>query len=105
MKPWNFICLCKKKKKSVSSVNVLDEEKEIIKNPRNFEPVPDSLKKQEKNNECFIIKDLKKFFENKVAVNGANFTMYSGQIFALLGHNGAGKTTTLSMLTGLIEPS
>ena len=32
-------------------------------------------------------------------------TMYSGQIFALLGHNGAGKTTTLSMLTGLIPPN
>ena len=31
--------------------------------------------------------------------------MYTGQIFALLGHNGAGKTTTLSMLTGLIPPS
>ena len=28
--------------------------------------------------------------------------MYSGQIFALLGHNGAGKTTTISMLNGLI---
>lgn len=27
--------------------------------------------------------------------------MYSGQIFALLGHNGAGKTTTISVLTGL----
>jgi ATP-binding cassette subfamily A (ABC1) protein 3 len=31
--------------------------------------------------------------------------MYSGQIFALLGHNGAGKTTAISMLTGLIEPT
>ncbi len=31
--------------------------------------------------------------------------MYTGQIFALLGHNGAGKTTTISMLTGLIESS
>jgi ATP-binding cassette subfamily A (ABC1) protein 3 len=29
--------------------------------------------------------------------------MYSGQIFALLGHNGAGKTTTISMLTGLLS--
>ncbi len=29
--------------------------------------------------------------------------MFTGQIFALLGHNGAGKTTTVSMLTGLIE--
>ena len=31
--------------------------------------------------------------------------MYSGQIFALLGHNGAGKTTTISTLTGLLSPS
>lgn len=29
--------------------------------------------------------------------------MYTGQIFALLGHNGAGKTTTISMLTGLLN--
>jgi ATP-binding cassette subfamily A (ABC1) protein 3 len=29
--------------------------------------------------------------------------MYTGQIFALLGHNGAGKTTTISMLTGLLD--
>ena len=32
-------------------------------------------------------------------------TMYSGQIFALLGHNGAGKTTTIQTLTGLLEPT
>ena len=32
-------------------------------------------------------------------------TIYSGQIFALLGHNGAGKTTTISTLTGLLEPT
>ena len=31
--------------------------------------------------------------------------MYTGQIFALLGHNGAGKTTTISMLTGLLNAS
>ena len=32
-------------------------------------------------------------------------TMYSGQIFALLGHNGAGKTTTIQTLTGLLKPT
>ena len=32
-------------------------------------------------------------------------TMYSGQIFALLGHNGAGKTTSISTLTGLLKPT
>ena len=41
----------------------------------------------------------------KVAVDGLNLRMYSGQITALLGHNGAGKTTTISMITGLIKPS
>lgn len=36
-------------------------------------------------------------------MNNLSLTMYSSQIFVLLGHNGAGKTTTLSMLTGMIE--
>jgi ATP-binding cassette subfamily A (ABC1) protein 3 len=49
---------------------------------------------------------LKKTFDNGFqAVKGVNLKMYTGQIFALLGHNGAGKTTTISMLTGLIESS
>lgn len=52
------------------------------------------------------VRGLRKVFGNKkVAVSDASFTMYSGQIFALLGHNGAGKTTTISMLTGLLTPS
>lgn len=47
---------------------------------------------------------MKKTFENGFeAVKGVNLKMYTGQIFALLGHNGAGKTTTISMLTGLIS--
>lgn len=49
------------------------------------------------------VRGLKKTFGKKQAVRGVDLTMYSGQIFALLGHNGAGKTTTLSMLTGLLE--
>ena len=52
------------------------------------------------------MRNLRKQFSNgKVAVNSASMTMYSGQIFALLGHNGAGKTTTISTLTGLLQPS
>lgn len=37
------------------------------------------------------------------AVDHLNLNLYSGQIFAMLGHNGAGKTTTISMLTGMLE--
>ena len=52
------------------------------------------------------VRGLRKVFDNnKVAVSDAAFTMYSGQIFALLGHNGAGKTTTIGMLTGLLKPT
>lgn len=36
------------------------------------------------------------------AVKDLSMSMYSDQIFVLLGHNGAGKTTTISMLTGMI---
>ena len=36
------------------------------------------------------------------AITGVNLKMYSGQIFALLGHNGAGKSTMVSVITGLM---
>ena len=49
-----------------------------------------------------VINLSKKYGNNKVAVNGLNLSMYSNQIFALLGHNGAGKTTTISMISGLL---
>lgn len=71
-------------------------------NTEDFEPVPETLRKQEVTRECLKIKGLRKEFGTKVAVDNSNITMYNGQIFALLGHNGAGKTTTISMLTGLI---
>ena len=72
-----------------------------------YEKVTDeNLKKSERENACIKILDLKKKFgSNFFAVNGLNLTMYSEEIFCLLGHNGAGKTTTFSMLTGMIQPS
>lgn len=52
------------------------------------------------------IVNLKKVYSNgKVAVDGLNLSMFSDQIFALLGHNGAGKTTTISMVSGLLAPT
>ncbi len=49
---------------------------------------------------------LRKTYPNGfTAVKDLNVKMYTGQIFALLGHNGAGKTTVISMLTGLLSPT
>lgn len=39
-----------------------------------------------------------------LAVNGASFSVGSGEIIGLLGHNGAGKTTVMKMLSGYLEP-
>ena len=57
---------------------------------------------QSSQNRTVNIRNLRKEFDHKPAVDGLNVDMYSGQIFALLGHNGAGKTTTISMLTGML---
>ena len=52
------------------------------------------------------VRELTKTYANGfTAVKGLNVKMYTGQIFALLGHNGAGKTTLISMLTGLLSPT
>ena len=68
-----------------------------------FEQVDENLRIQEQNNSTLEIRNLNKIYGNKKhAVRGVDLTMYSDQIFALLGHNGAGKTTTISMISGLI---
>ncbi|KAL4489354.1 hypothetical protein ABPG72_019009 [Tetrahymena utriculariae] len=70
----------------------------------NFEEVPQNLKDLEELNQTVKITNLRKIYPSgKSAVNGLSFSMYNGQIFALLGHNGAGKTSTISMLTGMYE--
>ena len=64
------------------------------------------LLKQEMEGRVLVVKDLRKTFANGFqAVKGISVKMYTGQIFALLGHNGAGKTTVISMLTGLLTPT
>lgn len=55
------------------------------------------------NQRTIEIKNLYKTYSGNVhAVKDLSLTMYTDQIFVLLGHNGAGKTTTISMLTGMI---
>jgi ABC-2 type transport system ATP-binding protein len=43
---------------------------------------------------------LVKRYPEKIAVNGIDLAVHTGEIFALLGPNGAGKTTTVEILEG-----
>jgi ABC-2 type transport system ATP-binding protein len=51
------------------------------------------------------VRNLRKEFENKVAVKDISFEVRRGEILGLLGPNGAGKTTTIHMLLGLTAPT
>jgi ABC-2 type transport system ATP-binding protein len=50
-----------------------------------------------------IVKDLRKVYDDKPAVDGISFEVKKGEIFGILGPNGAGKTTTLEMIETLRE--
>ncbi len=45
-----------------------------------------------------------KFFGKFCAVDGLEFEVYSGEIFAMLGPNGAGKSTTIRMILDILKP-
>lgn len=49
------------------------------------------------------VKDLKKVYDDKPAVDGISFEVKKGEIFGILGPNGAGKTTTLEMIETMRE--
>jgi ABC-2 type transport system ATP-binding protein len=51
------------------------------------------------------VRELKKHFGPKVAVNGISFTVERGEVLGFLGPNGAGKSTTMRMVTGFIPPT
>ena len=55
--------------------------------------------------ELIQLTDLRKEFENLVAVKDLNLTIPEGEIYGLIGPNGAGKTTTIRMACGLLTPT
>jgi ABC-2 type transport system ATP-binding protein len=44
-------------------------------------------------------------YEDKVAVDGVNFSLEPGELVGYLGPNGAGKSTTIKILTGILVPT
>lgn len=51
------------------------------------------------------VRELRKVYGDKPAVDGLNLTVPRGCFFGFLGPNGAGKTTTIKMLMGLAPPT
>ena len=49
------------------------------------------------------VKDVQKSYKKLNVLQGVNFTVDQGSIFALLGSNGAGKTTLVKILTTLLK--
>ena len=82
--------------------HVGQESTELVTKDVNVEAVTENLERQVADGVCVDIIDLYKEFDitggKKVAVDGLNLTMYSGQITALLGHNGAGKVMMVMMI-------
>src|SRR5919201_3417145 len=54
---------------------------------------------------AILVRDLKKSYGTKPAVDGVDLEVPRGSFFGFLGPNGAGKSTTIRMLTGLIPPT
>jgi ABC-2 type transport system ATP-binding protein len=50
------------------------------------------------------VRNLRKSYQEVVAVDGLDLEVYSGECFGLLGPNGAGKTTTIEICEGLTPP-
>ena len=54
---------------------------------------------------AIAVRNLRKLYGNKAAVDGLDLTVPRGCFFGFLGPNGAGKTTTIRMLIGLAPPT
>ena len=56
------------------------------------------------NSDVLRVEEVRKEFDDVVAVAGASFDVKRGEIFGLLGPNGAGKTTLIRMILGIMKP-
>ena len=55
------------------------------------------------NAPAIVVSGLRKSFGATRVLDGIDFTVGRGTVFALLGANGSGKTTTINILTTLIK--
>lgn len=57
-----------------------------------------------KNEIILEIKNLKVGYNNTPVLHNISFSLYKGDVIALLGENGAGKTTTINSILTLLQP-
>lgn len=55
--------------------------------------------------DAIVVRELRKVYDDKAAVDGVSFRVRPGEVFGLLGPNGSGKTTTLETIVGLRTPT
>ncbi|MBX5459212.1 MAG: ABC transporter ATP-binding protein [Thermogemmatispora sp.] len=60
------------------------------------------MKKQE--SPVLVVERVSRSYGSLRALDAVSFTLYPGELVALLGENGAGKTTTLRLIAGLLSP-
>ena len=132
-KPWYFLCTknfwgCEKNEKRIKLMNslrlinnninnnnnkindniknenrILSSNNNIKNNITGSEEIGMNFDDNEYDDDLLRIKNIKKYFGEKVVLEDVTFNLYKDEIFVLLGHNGAGKTTLISILTGLIR--
>ncbi len=51
------------------------------------------------------LRNVRKRFGQRLAVEDLTLTVPAGEIFGLLGHNGAGKSTAIGMMLGQVWPT
>jgi len=105
---WNFFCKKSYWCGTTNEAEVVDDHMTSTLNNNAQVPIEEvstALAEQENDGRGVHIRGLTKTFGDKNAVDNLDLSMYTGQVFALLGHNGAGKTTTINMLTGMVPPT
>ena len=55
--------------------------------------------------DAIVIENLRKTYQDVVAVDSLSLSVREGELISLLGVNGAGKTTTIKMLSCLTQPT
>jgi len=52
----------------------------------------------------FQARGIVKRFGHVIALSGADFDLYPGEVLAVIGDNGAGKSTLIKVLSGALQP-